>query len=75
MKPSLGRIVLTYVDPTQNNGADVAPAVITRVWSDTVVNLRVLVDTGAMPLSKTSVVLLAEQPAEVSYTCWWPPRV
>lgn len=43
-KPSVGRIVHVTVDPRHNNGADVAPAVITRVWSDTCVNLRVLHD-------------------------------
>lgn len=33
-KPSVGRIVLVTVDPKINNGADVAPAIITRVWSE-----------------------------------------
>jgi hypothetical protein len=44
MKPSVGRIVHVLVDPNVNNGSDVAPAVITRVWSDNCVNLRVLHD-------------------------------
>ena len=35
MKPTVGRIVHVLVDPKQNNGSDVAAAVITRVWSDT----------------------------------------
>jgi len=43
-KPSVGRIVHVTVDPSRNNGADVAPAVITRVWGDNCVNLRVLYD-------------------------------
>lgn len=43
-KPSVGRIVHVTVDGRYNNGSDVAPAVITRVWSDTCVNLRVLYD-------------------------------
>jgi|GEM_PF-2496807 len=57
MKPSLGRIVLVAVDPKTNNGADVAPAVITRVWSDSMINVRVLLDTSEVPPSKTSITL------------------
>jgi hypothetical protein len=57
MKPSLCRIVLVAVDPKTNNGADVAPAVITRVWSDTMINVRVLLDTPEVPPSKTSITL------------------
>lgn len=45
-KPTVGRIV-HYVpggnDPP-HNGAEVLPAIITRVWSDTCVNLRVFND-------------------------------
>jgi hypothetical protein len=44
MKPSIGRIVHVLVDPKTNNGSDVAPAIITRVWSDECVNLRVIRD-------------------------------
>lgn len=76
-KPSLGRIVLTHVDPSQNNGSTTAPAVITRVWSDEMVNLRVFCDAFTMPLSKTSVRLLDEEPSagDARHTAWWPPRV
>lgn len=58
-KPSLGRIVLVTVNPMTNNGADVTPAVITRVWSDTMVNVRVLLDAPTNPPSLTSVTLYA----------------
>jgi hypothetical protein len=48
--PSLGRIVQVLVDPSINNGADVAPAVVTRVFSvaqdRSTVNLRVFLDSG-----------------------------
>ena len=44
-KPALGRMVHVFVDPARNNGADVAPAVITRVWSDESINLKVLLDS------------------------------
>lgn len=49
MTPSVGRIVHVTVDPKVNNGSDIAPAIITRVWSDTCVNLRVLYDGPAVP--------------------------
>jgi hypothetical protein len=49
-KPSAGRIVHVFADPRHNNGADVAPAIITRVWSEdepVTVNVRVLHDGPA----------------------------
>jgi hypothetical protein len=49
MKPSIGRIVHVFANPAQNNGADVAPAVITRVWNDQGVNVRVLLDGPDTP--------------------------
>lgn len=33
-KVALGRIVHVFVDPRSNNGSDVCPAIITRVWQD-----------------------------------------
>lgn len=55
-KPSLGRIVIAAVSAGDNNGATGAPAVITRVWSDAMVNIRVLNDGPAIEW-KTSVTL------------------
>jgi hypothetical protein len=43
-KPERCRIVTAVVDPAGNNGTDEAVAVITRVWNDRLVNLRVLHD-------------------------------
>lgn len=74
MKPSIGRIVIVAVDPAANNGADEAPAVITRVWNDTLVNVKVLND-GSMNEWKTSVTLHAEKSDNPAHTAWWPPRV
>lgn len=48
-KAAVGRIVHVIVDPQTNNGSDVAPAIITRVWSDTGVNLRVIRDNYPGP--------------------------
>ena len=79
MKPSVGRIVLTPVAPETNNGSTVAPAIITRVWSDTCVNLRVLHDSENITW-KTSVKLCeseaeAHDPDAFGHTAYWPPRV
>ena len=49
MTPTVGRIVHVLVDPKVNNGSDVAPAIITRVWNDTGVNVRVLRDNAPGP--------------------------
>lgn len=49
MKPTIGRIVHVLADPKTNNGSDVAPAMITRVWSDTCINLRVIRDNFPGP--------------------------
>lgn len=44
--PSLGQVVLVPADPKANNGASEAPATITRVWNDHMVNVRVLLRLG-----------------------------
>lgn len=86
--PALGRIVHTFVDPARNNGADIAPAVITRVWNEQGVNLRVLLD-GPDTLWFTSVVLcddrdsaeqvkskrVADNGDHYPAAAFWPPRV
>ena len=46
MKPTVGRIVHVLVSPELNNGSEVAPAVITRVFSENCVNVRVLLDAS-----------------------------
>jgi hypothetical protein len=71
-KPSVGRIVLFHFqasDANLNNGLLVAPAIITAVWSDTCVNLKVLAD-NPHDQWKTSMSL-GEGPGQWS----WPPRV
>lgn len=74
-KPSVGRIVLVPMEPSLNNGADVAPAIITRVWSETCVNVRVLRD-GHETDWKTSLALFdTAEEASVGHACYWPPRV
>ncbi len=73
-KPSKGRIVFVTVDPATNNGSNEAPAVITAVWSDTIINVKVLND-GPDNEWKTSVTLHEEKPEDARHAAWWPPRV
>jgi hypothetical protein len=83
--PALGRNVLMFVEPLLNNGSDVAAATITRVWSDSMVNLKVHLDGTSADLWKTSVPLFeTREQAEAAssaigagqpYAAFWPPRV
>lgn len=70
--PSVGRIVHVTVHPHANNGADVAPALITRVWSDRLVNVSVHLDGHNGTVAKTSVDLYADRQAADSA---WAARV
>lgn len=86
--PALGRIVHVFVDPARNNGADVAPALITRVWNEHGVNIRVLLDGPDTPWL-TSVTLRDDRESAEKVTSYrvadngdrypaaafWPPRV
>ena len=78
-KPSIVRMVIVPMDPNRNNGADEAPAIITRVWSDTYINVKVLSDSNDAPEWRTSVTLLEEKPERIigdgRGMAWWPPRV
>ena len=62
-RPSAGRIVLVTVRPTTNNGAEVAPAIITRVWTDEMVNVAVFLDGASGAQARTSVPLFADREA------------
>lgn len=70
-KAAIGRIVHVLVDPIQNNGSDIAAAVIVRSWGEPyehdgyerqTVNVRVLGDS-AETLWLTSIALYNERPA------------
>lgn len=74
MKPSIGRIVLVH--GKNHNGSFVHPAIITRVWSDTYINVLLMPDACA-PYTLTSVSLFDKEnygtnDAPVAY---WPPIV
>lgn len=81
-KPSIGRIVIVpssaLLPNESNNGGETAPAVITRVWSDNMVNVRVLLDGNETPW-KTSITLHGSraeyEQAGGAFGCYWPERV
>jgi len=65
LTPYPGQMVMTFADPRYANGADEAPAVITRVWTDAMVSVRIWHDG---PCSKgcadRATVLLYESRAQ-----------
>lgn len=74
--PTVGQIVLVPMEPTEaNHFAHIAPAIITRVWSDTTVNVRVLADGPDMPWRTSVTYIDALNNAEGTYRWTWPPRV
>ena len=90
MKPSIGRIVIVVSSQAANNGADRAPAIITRVWGNPVtdtcegpvnVNVSALPDCGhhvqcipTVPLYDTEAD--AADCAELGMPyAYWPERV
>ena len=87
MKASQGRIVLAVGLAAVSNGTDVAPAVITRVWSDneeagtSMVNATVFPDNSTLIRTVSSVTLYADEEtarasvSESSTALFWPARV
>lgn len=68
-KPSVGRIVHVFADPAQNNGADISPAIITRVWGTdpgSAVNVRVFADGAGVPWL-TSIPLYPDREAAQAF--------
>jgi hypothetical protein len=76
MSPTLGRVVLFRSQDGEHlgNGAQEVPAIITRVWTDTCVNVLVMRDASS-PLALTSVSYAEDFEASGQWTAWrWPPR-
>lgn len=75
-KPSVGRIV-DYI-PTEDerkahNYADVAPAIITAVWGENTINVKVFGDASE-DYCKTSIMQKVSEEQQGGY--WqWPKRV
>lgn len=84
MTPTIGRIVHVIGPDAESNGAKVAPGVITRVWSDDLINVLIFPD-GVAPMARTSVKLYASEDEARGITladhrfppnqAFWPPRV
>lgn len=90
MKPSIGRIVIVVSSQASSNGADRAPAIITRVWGnpdeDTcngsmLVNVTAIPDLsshvqpiGSVPLFDTEADAKEHGQPGVPYA-YWPERV
>lgn len=74
MKPTVGRIVhfRSLTGESFNGTHDPQAAIITRVWSESVVNLTVFPDAGT-PFSETSVTFLQSDLNEPR-SAFWPPR-
>lgn len=50
-------VLVSGLPKSMNNGSDTAPAIITRVWSDTLINVRVQLDGSDSSPARTSVTL------------------
>lgn len=78
-KPSVGRIV-HYLPTCHSDKGQPWPAIITHVWSDTCVNLRVVEDPTFeirwLRDAMTSSVSQSDDPDKPTPGTWqWPPRV
>lgn len=70
MKPTIGRIV--HFQPAIE-GAGVHPAIITKVWSDTCVNLQVFGD-GILDAQGNLPTSVVEGAPGTARSWFWPPR-
>jgi hypothetical protein len=70
IKPTVGRVVHYH----RRKGEDPTPAIITKVWSDEVVNLGIFNEDGSpMQTPPTSIRLvqsLAEAPSSGAFCVW-----
>lgn len=68
LKPYLGQMVLFMPNPkdevamSNRNEIDYVPAIITRIWSEKTVNLKIVPDCGPMQ-DRTSVSHISNNPA------------
>lgn len=67
LEPDVGDVVLVAMDPDENNGAAAAPAVVTRVWSPTTINVRFLADGPSIGW-RTSLTFVEELPEADGYS-------
>lgn len=72
MKPTKGRIVLVTVPGDPVNGQEEHAAIITQVWSETLINTMTFPGIGS-PRPVTSVDY-ADPPHAMQRSWRWPPR-
>lgn len=75
MKPSKGRIVHFFRKGQTMPNADGEVAIITKVHSDTMVNLRVIPDDGSIERVTSVPLVGADEVHHNLMFCVWPPRV
>lgn len=79
-KPSLGDIVHVPMPPSANNGSDTAAAIVTRVWEDGKINVRIFADSTASPQEWRTSLTYADEldynpDDKASMYFWtWPAR-
>ena len=75
---NVGDVVLVLVDPAQNNGSDIAPAVVVRTWGEPyeqngverqTANVRVLGDSSEV-LWLTSIAIYEDRPSDEQLAAW-----
>lgn len=72
MKPKIGLPVCIITAGSDSNGHNLQPGIITQVWTDTCVNVKVFPDCGE-PYDATSQTFHENGPAEnsrLSCDCW-----
>lgn len=71
-KPYIGQIVTCVIVAGKSNGHTQQPAIVTNVWSDSCVNIKVIPDCGDL-FDATSVRYAPEGPepnSKLGHDCW-----
>ncbi|WNI16629.1 hypothetical protein [Actinacidiphila sp. ITFR-21] len=72
-EPSQGRVVLAGINTLDNNGSPAAPAIITRVWTNGVINVRVQPDSD-LPSVRATSLSYVDTVDDLTPGRWtWPP--
>lgn len=79
IKPTIGRVVWyhpSHADAVAKNPGDVHPALITKVWSASCINLAIF-DSEGVPYQRTSILLVqdGESPPAFGYAEWMPYQI
>lgn len=79
IKPTIGRVVWYHPSPADavaKNPGDIHPALVTKVWSDSSINLAIF-DSNGVPYPRTSVLLVQDgEPSPASgYAEWMPYQI